>query len=67
MVLRILNLEGHQNLIIKITTVLTTFFVHKYFGFFWIWNQSTAGNGGVSKGRSVAVGVSYRLDVTCDR
>ena len=32
-----------------------------------IWNQSTVDNGGVSRGRSVAVGVSDRWKVTCDR
>ena len=31
------------------------FFVHNYFGFFWIWNQATVHNGGVSRGRSLAV------------
>ena len=69
MVLRILNLEGHQNCMIgsKVTTILTSFFVHDYLGLFWIWNQSTMDNGGVSRGRSVAVGLSDRWKVTCDR
>ena len=31
-----------------------------------IWNQSTVDNGGVSRGRSVAVGVSDMSQVTCD-
>ena len=35
-------------------------------GFLLIWNQSTVDNGGVSRGRSVAVGVSDRWKVTCD-
>ena len=60
MVLRILNLGGHQNCMIgsKVTTILATFFVHDYLGLFWFWNQSTVDNGGVSRGRSMAVGVS---------
>ena len=32
----------------------------------WIWNQSTVDDGGVSRGRSVTVGVSDRWKVTCD-
>ena len=53
MVLRILNLGGHTNCIIgsKGTIILTMFFVHDYLGFFWIWNQYTMDNGGVSRGR----------------
>ena len=56
-VLRIPNLEGHQNCMIgsKLTTIFTTFFVHDYLGFFWICNQSTLDNGGASRGRSVAL------------
>ena len=55
MVLRIPNLEGHQNCIIglKITTILTMFLVHNNLG-------------GVSRGRSVAVGVCDRLKVAYD-
>ena len=44
---------------------LTTFFVHDELGFF-VLNQSTVDNGGVSRGRSVTVGVSDRWKVTCD-
>ena len=33
---------------------------------FWIWNQSTVDNIGVSRGRSVAVGISDMWKVTCD-
>ena len=33
---------------------------------FWIWNKSTVDNGGVSRGRSMTVGVSDRWKVTCD-
>ena len=40
--------------------------VHDKLGPFWIWNQFTVDNGGVSRGRSVAVGVSDRWKVTCD-
>ena len=50
----------------KITTILTMFFVHDSLGLFWIWNQSTVDNGGVSRGKSVAVGVSDMWKVTCD-
>ena len=50
----------------KDATVLRMFFVHDYLGDFGIWNQSTVENGGVSRGRSVAVGVSDRWKVTCD-
>ena len=41
----------------KVTTILTKF---------GIWNQSTVDNGVVSRGRSVAVGVTERWKVTCD-
>ena len=41
------------------------FFVHDKIGFFLIWSQSTVANG-VSRGMSVAVGVSERWEVTCD-
>ena len=66
--LRILNLEGHQNCMIgsKVMTILAMFFVHDELGLFWIWNQSTVNNGGISRGRSVAVGVSDIWKVTCD-
>ena len=37
-----------------------------YTGFFKIWIQSTVDNGGIKRGRSVAVGVSDMLKVTCD-
>ena len=53
----------------KVTMTLTTFLVHDYYlflFFFIIWNQSTVDTGGVSSGRSVAVGVSDRWKVTCD-
>ena len=33
---------------------------------FWIWNQSTVDNGGVSRGKSVAVGARYKWKVTYD-
>ena len=33
--------------------------------FFRIWNQSTVDSGGVSRGRSLAVGVNYIWKVTC--
>ena len=67
MVLRIIKLEGHQNCMIgsKVTTILTMFFVCDLLGF-CTWNQSTVDNGGVSSGRSLAVGVSDRWKVTCD-
>ena len=45
------------------TTILTTFFVHDLLGLFWIWNQPTVDNWGVSRGRSVAVGVSEEGDM----
>ena len=45
---------------------LTTFFVHDELAFFVGWNQYTVDNGGVSRGRSVTVGVSDRWKVTCD-
>ena len=35
-------------------------------GIFWNWHHFTVDNGGVSRGRSVAVGVSDMLKVTCD-
>ena len=41
--------------------------VYKNFGLFWILNQSTVDNGGVSRKRSVALGVNCRWKVTCDR
>ena len=64
----ILNLEGHPNWMIgsKVTPFVATFFVHDQLWIFWIWNQSTVDNGGVSRGRSLAVGVSDRWKVTCD-
>ena len=43
----------------KSITILSTFFVHDYLGFFFIWNQSTVYNGGFSRGRSVTVAVTF--------
>ena len=45
---------------------LTMFFVYDYLGLFTIWNQSTVDNGGVRRGRFMAVGVIDRWKVTCD-
>ena len=61
-VLGILNLEEHKNCMIhsKVTMILTMFFVHDWLGPFGIWNQSIVDNGGVNRGRSVAVGISDR-------
>ena len=42
------------------------FFVYDKLGFF-IWNLSTVGNVGVSRGRSVAVGISERWKVHVTR
>ena len=62
MVQKILNLEGNKNCILlsKVKKV----FVHDLSELFWIWNQSTVDNGGVGRGRFVAVGFSDRLKVT---
>ena len=62
MVLRILNIEGHQNCKIgsKVKTVSTMFFIQINLDFFWILNQCIVDYVGVSKGWSVAVGVSDR-------
>ena len=65
-ILRIMNLKGHPNWIIGskvmmfFKTFFTMFFIHDKLGFFYIWNQSAVDNGGGSRGRSVAVGVSDR-------
>ena len=69
MVLRILNLEGHNNCMIgsKGTNIFTMFFSPWWTRFFCLfWNQSTENNGGVSRGRSVAVVVSDMWKVTCE-
>ena len=50
----------------NVTTILMMFIVHDLVGIFLIWNQSTVDNGGVSRGRSVAVDVSDPWKVTCD-
>ena len=57
MVLRILNLEAHQNSMIvsKVTTILTMFFIHDKLWLIWIWNQSTVVNRGVSRESCVVV------------
>ena len=56
-VLRILNLEGHKNCMIglNVTTILPIFFLHHLLGLYWILNQSTVDNWGVSRGRSEGV------------
>ena len=70
MVLRILYLERHQSCMIgyKFTTSLTTFLSIINWGLFFILNQSTPYNGGVSRVSSVIVGISEgaRWNVTCD-
>ena len=67
MVLRILNLEGHQNYIIG-SKVTTMYFIHDLFRPFLDMEpvQSSVDNRGVSRGMSVAVGISDRWKVTCD-
>ena len=67
MVVRILNLKGHKHCVIdsKVTTILMTLLFMINSDFFWIWIQSAVDDGGVSRRRSVAVGVSDRWKVTC--
>ena len=43
-----------------------TFFVNDNIGLIWILNQSSVENGGASRERSVAVGISGRWKVACD-
>ena len=64
MVLKIFNIEGHQNCIIVSQVTIFLSMINK--GLFWLWNQSTVDNRGVSRVRSVAVGVSDRWKVICD-
>ena len=49
----------------KVTTILTTL-LQRQLIFFWVSNHSTVDNEGVSRGRSVAVGVGDRWKVTWD-
>ena len=69
MVLRILNLKGNKNCMTgsKVTTSLTTFFIHDYLRVFLLSGASLLWIMGSQQGRSVSVGVSDRLKVTCDR
>ena len=58
MVLRIINVEEHTNFMIglKVTRILTMFFVHDLLGFL---DLETVYCGGVSRGRSVKSGMSH--------
>ena len=65
MVLRIINLERHTNCMIrlKVTTILTMFLSMINQGFFLNLKPVTVDDEGISKGASVAIGVSNQLKV----